>query len=361
MTENLLTIAQVEKKTGIPNRTIRRYMEQHSKHLIVKKQHRRYMFLGDSLPVLIKIREHYANGMNVHQVNEVLSQAYTNTEVSNDQDVMSNTSNDIKIPEKNKEEYDRLLESEIKFREAFQNANDAVFLSDFETNRFIEINKAACKRLEYSREELLTMSFMNISVKERTIEELLRIKQEYLLRGHTIFEASQESKSGNIIPVEVSLSFYELNGRKVVLSIARDITERKKREEALLESNQTLQALNQASPLGNIILDIKGNVKMWNPSSEQIFGWKEIEIIEHGIDLIIAKDKLETFHALQKVALQGKTLTGVEMSYKKKDGSLIDVILSIAPLVDTKGVMIGSIIIFANLADLIPKKYLDLM
>jgi PAS domain S-box-containing protein len=360
MANRWLSIAQVEKETGIPNRTIRRYMEQHT-YLMVKKQHRKYMFSVDSLPILLKIREYYANGMNVHQVNEILSQLDVVTVLTNDQNVMSNTSNDIKIPEENKDEYDRLLESEMKFREAFQNANDAVFLSDFETNRFIEVNNVACKRLEYSREELLTMSFMNISSKERTLDELLRIRQEYVQREYTIFEASQISKSGIKIPVEVSISFYEVNGRKIILSIARDITERKKMEKALLETNQTLQALNQASPLGNVVLDIKGNVKMWNPASEQIFGWKEIEIMELGIELIIAKDKLETFHALQKITLQGKALTGVEITCKKKDDTLIDVILSIAPLINMKGEISGSIVSFASLTDLIPKKYLDSM
>lgn len=128
MTENWLTIAQVEKKTGIPNRTIRRYMEQHSPYLMVKKQHRKYMFLDDSLPVLIKIREHYANGMNVHQVNEVLSQAYENTEVGNDQNVTSNAFKDKEVPGENKDKYYRLVESEMIFRESFQNANDAIFL-----------------------------------------------------------------------------------------------------------------------------------------------------------------------------------------------------------------------------------------
>jgi PAS domain S-box-containing protein len=359
MTDNWLTIAQVEKKTGIPNRTIRRYMEQHCPYLMIEKQHRKYMFSVDSLPILIKIRELYANGLNAHQVNEILSQANAIIEVANDRDVSGDVYKDKEAPEISEVDYHRLIKSKTIFHGIFQNAHDIILLATVKTTRYVEVNNMACEKLGFSRNEFLEMSFMDIIDKERKVEQLLRTKQNCMERGYDIIVTNYISKSGIKIPVEIKICLIELSGEKFSLSIARDITERKQREATLLESNQTLKALNQASPLGSIVLDIKGNVKMWNPAFEQIFGWKEKEIMEYGIEPIIPENKLETFNALQNVTLLGKTLTGVEISCKKKDGSLIDVILSIAPLVDTKGDISGSIVIFANLAEFIPKKYTD--
>jgi PAS domain S-box-containing protein len=352
--DSWLTIAQIEKKTGIPNRTIRRYMEQHRPYLEFKKLHKKYMFSVDSLPLLIKIRELYADGLNVHQVNEFLSQENMSIEVTDYQ----NANNDKEAPESLEVDY-RYLKSQTIFNEVFMNAHDIILLSSVKTTRYVEVNHMACEKLGFSKNEFLEMSFMDILDKEINVDQLLKIKQNCIKRGYDIYVANFVSKSGIKMPVEIKICLIEVNGEKFALSIARDITERKKKEEILLESNQTLQAINQASLLGTIVLDINGDLKMWNPAFEQIFGLKENEIKEYGIEQIIPENKLETFNAMQNISLHGKTLTGVEISCKKKDGSLIDVILSVAPLVDTKGEISGSIVIFANLEEFIPKKYMD--
>lgn len=359
MTNNWLTIAQIEKKTGIPNRTIRRYMEQHSPYLMVKKQHKKYMFSVNSLPILNKIRELYSSGMNFHQVNEVLSQDHANIEVTNDQDQDGDVYKEKEVPEIRGVDYHRLKTSKTLFQEAFENAHDIILLASVKTTRFVEVNDMACEKMGFNKKEFLKMSFMDIIDKETNVDQLLRTKQNCIEQGYDIIVTNYISKSGIKIPVEIKICLIESNSEKYSLSTARDITERKRREETLLETKQMLLAVNQASPLGNIVLDINGSIKIWNTAFEQIFGWKEKEIKEYGIKTIFPENKLDSFNALQNVTRLGKTLTGVELTCKKKDGSLIDVILSIAPLVDAKGEISGSIVIFANLAEFIPNKYIN--
>lgn len=116
----------------------------------------------------------------------------------------------------------------------------------------------------------------------------------------------------------------------------RDVTERKRSEDALNEANEKLQALIQASPLAIVTYDPEGKVLSWNAAAERIFGWKAEEVLDSNIP-IIPEDKKHEFRALLEIVLQGKMFTGVELQRLRKDGNLIDVSLSSAPIKDAKG------------------------
>jgi PAS domain S-box-containing protein len=128
------------------------------------------------------------------------------------------------------------------------------------------------------------------------------------------------------------------NGGNIVGAVEsiRDITERKISEEALEEANVKLNALIQASPLAILTFDPEGRVQSWNTAAERIFGWKEEEVL--GLQPpIIPDDRRHEFRALIEINLQGRMFTGVELQRKKKNGSLIDISLSSAPIRDSLG------------------------
>ncbi len=70
-----LTIAEAGKKTGIPDRTIRRYISQHGSHFLTRKQHRSYLVAPDALPTLAQIRDYYAAGWDAEKVEEALAKS----------------------------------------------------------------------------------------------------------------------------------------------------------------------------------------------------------------------------------------------------------------------------------------------
>ena len=129
-----------------------------------------------------------------------------------------------------------------------------------------------------------------------------------------------------------------------------DITEQKQAQEALLTTNQTLQALIETSPLAIVTIDANGNVTLWNPAAERLFDWKSAEVV--GCPLpIFPPDQQEAFHALLQTQLQGGIYSGVEFRSQKKEGSLIDVSLWTALLQDVNGKIIGSIGILADISE----------
>jgi len=130
----------------------------------------------------------------------------------------------------------------------------------------------------------------------------------------------------------------------------RDITDRKRAEEALQETNQTLQALIQASPLAIITVNADGNLKMWSPAAERIFGWTEQEVLDRPVPFV-PEDKQEEFRRLHQVKLEGNSLTGLEVRRQKKDGSPIDIAFWGAPLQDAKGNIYSTMALIADISD----------
>lgn len=141
-----------------------------------------------------------------------------------------------------------------------------------------------------------------------------------------------------------------IDGRIVRLEIATDITMRKYTEEALRDTNQTLQALIQASPLAIIALDPQGNVTRWNLAAEHMFGWNQQEVIGHHLP-IVPDDKQEEFRALRERVLRGESFTGIEVRRRKRDGSPIDISISTAPLRNGQGNINGIMGVVADVTE----------
>ncbi len=131
-----------------------------------------------------------------------------------------------------------LKESEKKFRGIFNNVNDMVSLNLMTSKglpgKFLEVNEVGCKRLGYTREELLTMSPTDIVTPDNR-QEIINA-DEILKKGRNTFEMVQVTKDGKEIPVEVNSHIIDYEGDLVFLAVARDITERKKAEKKLKNS-----------------------------------------------------------------------------------------------------------------------------
>lgn len=140
----------------------------------------------------------------------------------------------------------KLIESEQKFRIMFNSANDAVFVTQLESGKtygdFIEVNEIACKRLGYTKEEFLQLSPSAI-VHPKSIDDFNHYTELLLKEGHVIYEILHRAKDKKIIPVEINSHLFHYKDKLAVLSIARDITERKLAEEKLKRNAKLLREL----------------------------------------------------------------------------------------------------------------------
>jgi PAS domain S-box-containing protein len=105
---------------------------------------------------------------------------------------------------------------------------------------------------------------------------------------------------------------------------------------ALRETNQTLEAIIHASPLGIVALDREGVVKTWNRSAERIYGWSAAEVLGRMLPTV-PPDKLEEMRRNHRQAVAGEDFTAFETVRLRKDGARINVSISTAPLRDAAG------------------------
>src|SRR3989339_1804387 len=115
-----------------------------------------------------------------------------------------------------------------------------------------------------------------------------------------------------------------------------DITALKRAEEVIQETNHTLQALIQASPLAITTLDADGRVTMWNPAAERMFGRNKQEVLGHHLPFV-HNNKQDVFLILCKRALSGESFMGIEVRQQKRDGSPIYIRISAAPVRNAQG------------------------
>ena len=119
-----------------------------------------------------------------------------------------------------------------------------------------------------------------------------------------------------------------------------DITDRKANEEELRATNETIQVLIEASPLAIMALDTEGNVTLWNPAAERIFGWTKEEAIGR-LNPIVPGEKIEEFHVLRERVLREGGFSGLELRRRNKENMPVDLSVSTAPMRDARGKIIG--------------------
>ncbi|KMN44363.1 PAS domain S-box protein [Bacillus sp. LK2] len=184
--------------------------------------------------------------------------------------------------------HQQLSDNEMKYRALIEQATDAVYVvelnEDQSPTRFIEVNPVACERFGYSREELLSMVFpSNVPPDSPMVQRII----EKIREGQTAFTLQDEFvfPKGKTLTIEFSVRVFNLNGKKVFLSISRDITERLKTEE-LLRKSEKLAVVGQLSTaiaheIKNPLTAMKGFM--------QLLKSMENKNTEHYIDIVLSE------------------------------------------------------------------------
>ncbi len=144
--------------------------------------------------------------------------------------------------------------SENRYRFLFESSIDEFFMID-ENGKFMQVNEAGCEMLGYTREEIIGESIHKIVAPEVTGMTDDRVKHVFSEKELT-FETVHMRKDGAKIPVEVRSRAVVFDGKPVLLATARDLTERKKAEEAIAERNRQLKILSTASVKINAVLNV---------------------------------------------------------------------------------------------------------
>ena len=147
-----------------------------------------------------------------------------------------------------------LRESEIKHRALFEAIADTVFLIDQKSGNILDVNPAASRQYGFDHNEFVQMNAVDVSAEsEQTVRAIERPVSNIPLRYH-------HRKDGSIFPVEITASTFELQGKTIIIATARDITERKRAEEAIHQANKKLTLLSSITrhDINNQLLTVNG-------------------------------------------------------------------------------------------------------
>ncbi len=203
---------------------------------------------------------------------------------------------------KRKQAENTLHESEKRFRMVIEQAGDAFFIHDY-AGRIMDVNRSACRMLGYAREELLTMRISDIDIDIRKKQHKPRFWERLAPGEFVTFEGLQITKDSRTFPVEVRLGRLDLGEQKLLLSLTRDITERKRAEDKLKNALQEITELKKCLEKENIHLRQEIELRYRN---EKIVG--ESEAIRKVLEKSARVAKEQTY-----VLLQGETGTGKEL------------------------------------------------
>jgi len=168
-----------------------------------------------------------------------------------------------------------LLESEGKYRGLFENANDSIFISDPDSRQFLNVNENAAKRLGYTKQELLRMKIDDLYSPED--KEIVAPNIKKLIEGQSmVFDTFHRRKDGSRVPIEISGRIIEYGDQRVIQSFVRDITERKRAEQAVRKSEENIRLLLESTVEGIYGVDLDGNCTFANPSCAKVIGYGDI-------------------------------------------------------------------------------------
>jgi len=232
---------------------------------------------------------------------------------------------------KNAEE--ALRESENKFRSLVNQAAEMLFLHDTD-GQIMDVNKAAINNTGYSREELLDMNIFDIdpdAEERRDLEKYWKgVNPE---DPPKTFEARHKRKDGSTYPAEITLSKVVLSDGNYILALARDITERKRSQEKLRESEERYRQLVELSP-DAIVIHRDGKVVYANPSALDLFKASDLDsaLGKPIMDFIHPDSREKVKKRVKKLYEEGETGEMTEEKMYRVDGEAINVEVAMAPV-----------------------------
>ena len=239
---------------------------------------------------------------------------------------------------------DALRESNERFQRITAYANDAIFLVD-DLGRISYWNPASEKIFGYSKVEAEGKKLTHLILPRQFREELSERMNKPPIADNEPFirktvESMAKRKDGEEFPIELSFSILIIKGSFHTIGIVRDISERKRAEQALLESEEMQKALFEGSTDPILVIDLEDRIIKANPAFQRVFGYSNEELIGRrfpggeGIDNGKLAEWIE-------ICRTGSGVSDYETIRRNRIGEPITVSMSISPILDSSGNLIS--------------------
>ena len=215
-----------------------------------------------------------------------------------------------------------LRESEERFHHIFDHANDAIVISDLE-GRILDVNEQTCRVSGFGREELIGR-ILESEVGAKTAVPMSTLIKEVVEKGCARFETLYRTKGGQSIATEVVASLISYNGRGAILSVVRDITERKRAEDAVRKSEARFRTIFDKAEVGIAAVSLDGRPIDFNDKLVEMLGYSREELGSMVFTEYTHPDDVERDWHLFEHLLSGRIKSyEIEKRYVCKSGEVL--------------------------------------
>lgn len=226
------------------------------------------------------------------------------------------------------------------FRVAMDATIDSIYVTDLATMRFVEVNGAACRRLGYTREQLLKLGPQDVLVADR--EQLRRMYDEVIAAGErgTSAETHYVTSDGRSGWTELHRRALRSESGWLIVTLGRDITERKKSEQALRESERELRLITDAVPAVITYTDAEEHMRFCNTAMARLVERPPESIVNRSMREIFGEDRYRALEPHVRRALTGEDVQFEHMQ-AKADGNVLDFSVKYLPRRNERGEVEG--------------------
>ncbi len=230
-----------------------------------------------------------------------------------------------------------LRESEKRYRLLFDSNPLPMWVYDRETLRFLAVNKAATQCYGYSQNEFLSMTIKDIRPAEDIPGLLAAVKN---VSGELDDAGAwrHRKKDGTVIDVEITTHSIIFDERHAEIVLANDITERKRNEEMVVR----LAGIVESSEDAIFSKTLDGVITSWNKGAERLYGYSAAEIMGHSVTVLMPPGRKEDLPLILGRLRRGERVEHFETTRLKKSGEQIEVSLTVSPIKNSSGAIIGA-------------------
>ena len=206
-----------------------------------------------------------------------------------------------------------------------------------------EFNPAAERVFGYTREEAVGKELANLIIPPAMRDSHRRGLAHYLKTGegpvlNRRIEINALRKDGSEIMVELAITPIQIEGSAFFTAYLRDVTERKRDEDA----RRRLAAIVESSENAILSTDLNMIITSWNRGAKQLFGYAATEVLGRPITILIPEERRDEEPRIIDRVRRGEAVENYETLRSRKDGTLLNVALSVSPIKDASGAVIGA-------------------
>lgn len=231
------------------------------------------------------------------------------------------------------ETIEELKQSQKQLRAIYDGMADGLVVVDIDTQRFRRVNRAMCRMVGYTEDELLSMTVMDIHPQET----LSKVSEDFktLAEGHqvTVESIPIRRKDGTISYADIFGSFITYDGRPCTIGFFHDATRRKRTEEALRQSHEQLQAIYRGMFDGLVVADIETKRFLHaNPAICRMLGYSEDELLSLSVMDIHPPADVPSILEKFKAQAEGRLVVAESIPVLRKDGSVFYADITTTPI-----------------------------